>query len=391
VFRFSLNGQEATAAEDKNLLEYLREDARLTSAKNGCGEGPCGACMVLVDGKAVRACLLTTAKAQGKTVTTVEGLSPREKDIFVRAFGEAGAVQCGFCIPGMVISAKALLDHNPDPTLPDVKAAIKPNICRCTGYAKIEQAILMAGKWLREDNSTQSLHGAGADASSGESQAAARVGTRLARLDVRAKVLGEGQYVDDVFVEGMLYAGVLRAPRPRVRIKRIDISAARRHPGIAAVLTAADVPGERLLGHLVHDWPVMIAEGEETRYVGDALALIAGSSADAVEQAVRLIAVEYEERCPIITPRAALAEGAPKIHPKGNLVKKVVMKRGDADAAIARASHVVTQTYKTPPTEHAFLEPESARSRCIRAGRVFTTSIAALSKCWASLPDRCAS
>ncbi|XEQ94647.1 hypothetical protein SCACP_35460 [Sporomusa carbonis] len=348
VFRFKLNGSMVTLAEDINLLEFLREHARLTSVKNGCGEGACGACMVLVDGKAVRACLLTTGKVQGKAVMTVEGLPAREKEIFAWAFAEAGAVQCGFCTPGMVISAKALLAGNLNPTRQEIKQALKGNLCRCTGYVKIEQAILLAAEILR------------GRALPRQDKLSGKIGRRLARVDAAAKVLGTGEYADDLQVDGMLYAAVLRARYPRALVKQIDISAAYAYPGVEAVLTAKDIPGKPLLGHLVHDWPVLIAEGEETRYVGDALALVAAVSKTVARQALQLIQVDYEELTPLLTPQAALAADAPKLHPKGNILAKTELKRGDADQAIAQAKYVVTQKYTTPPTEHAFMEPESA-------------------------------
>jgi selenium-dependent xanthine dehydrogenase len=347
VFQFTLNQEAVTVAKNKSLLEYLREDARLTSVKNGCSEGACGSCAVLVDGKAQPACKLTVAKVRGKTVTTVEGLSAREKEVYSWAFSEAGAVQCGFCIPGMVISAKALLDRHPTPTVPEVKAAIEYNLCRCTGYVKIEQAILLASK-------------AFSDGGTLETEESARVGARASRPDAKEKVLGTGEFVDDLKVPEMLYGAVLRAKYPRAVVKKIDISSAQSCPGVEVVLTAKDVPGERFLGHIVHDWPVMIAEGEETRYVGDALVILAATTKKKARQALELIRVEYEELAPLLTTKAAMAEGAPQLHPKGNLLSQTIMKRGDADKAISEAKHVVTQHYSTPHQEHAFLEPESA-------------------------------
>ncbi|WP_378955493.1 selenium-dependent xanthine dehydrogenase [Pelosinus sp. sgz500959] len=348
MFEFKVNGHEVIVAEEMNLLEFLREDIRLTSVKNGCGEGACGACMVLVDGKTVRACLLTTSKVHGKNIITVEGLTDQEKEIYTWAFGKAGAVQCGFCIPGMIISAKALLDGNPTPTIENVKMAINGNLCRCTGYVKIEAAIMLAAKAFRGEILPESL------------EPGSRIGVGKVRVDAKEKVLGTGQYVDDLQVEGMLYAAVLRTQYPRALVKKIDISAALLYPGVESVLTAKDVPGERFLGHLVHDWPVMIAEGEETRYIGDSLALVAGISKQVVRHALELIKVDYEERTPILTPEEALAEGAPILHPKGNLLANIQLERGHVAQAIAEAAHVVTYTYKTPPTEHAFMEPESA-------------------------------
>ncbi|EGO65950.1 selenium-dependent xanthine dehydrogenase [Acetonema longum] len=346
MFTMNLNGIPVTIAEDLNLLDYLREQ-NLTSVKNGCGEGACGACMVLVDGKASRACLLTAAKVQGKAVLTVEGLSPREKDLYAWAFTAAGAVQCGFCIPGMVISAKGLIDKNPDPSRAEVKQALHGNVCRCTGYVKIEQAVLMAAKALRENTALPA-------------DIPYKVGDRMPRLDAPAKILGTAEYVDDMKVPGMLYGAVLRTPSPRAFIKSIDITAAQALPGVATVITAKDIPGRRSQGHIIPDWPAFIAEGEESRYIGDALAAVAAVSKKIAREAVKLIKVEYEERKPVTSPREALAEGAPQIHPKGNLLSRTVLRRGNADAAIAAAKYVVTQCYVTPPTEHAFLELESA-------------------------------
>ena len=349
MFNFIVNGNACSNEEDKNLLEYLRDDLQLTSVKSGCAEGACGTCMVLLEGKATRACLLKLSKLDGKSVVTVEGLSKREQDVYAWAFAEAGAVQCGFCIPGMVISAKGLIDVVPDPTPQQVKKAIQGNVCRCTGYVKIEEAIMKVAKLLREDLPLPDAEGSGY-----------KVGDRMPRLDARAKVLGIGQYVDDLYLPEMLHGAVLRAPKARVLIKSIDIEEARRQPGVVAVLTARDVPGERFQGHIIHDWPAMIAEGEETRYVGDAIVIAAAKSKKQAKAALAKVKLEYEELLPLTTPQAALAEDAPKLHPKGNLLAKTVLSRGDAEAALAASAHVIRHTFKTPPTEHAFLEPESA-------------------------------
>ena len=349
MFTLPINGKEYRTDQDMNLLAYLRDELRLTSVKDGCSEGACGSCMVLVDGKASRACLFTTAKLDGKRVTTVEGLSRREQDVYSWTFANAGAVQCGFCIPGMVISAKGLLDANPDPQPAEVKKALHGNICRCTGYAKIEQAVLAAARLLREGGALPA-----------PAEGAYGIGDRMPRPDARAKVLGTGEYVNDMFVPGMLHGAVLRAPKPRVLVRAIDTSEAQAMPGVVLVLTAGDVPGERFQGHIVHDWPAMIAVGEETRYVGDSLALVAAETRAQAKAALALIKVDYQVLPPLTTPAAALAEDAPRLHPKGNLLARTVLSRGDADAAIAQAAFVSHHVFRTPPTEHAFLEPESA-------------------------------
>lgn len=349
MYNFVLNGEKVTANEDKRLLEYLRDDADVTSVKNGCnGEGVCGACTILVDGRKMRACLLTTAKVEGKEIITVEGLNEREKEIYTWAFAKAGAVQCGYCIPGMVMSAKALLDQNLNPTIKDIKKAINGNLCRCTGYVKIEKAIKLAAKAFREQIIPT------------EATAKGSIGEKMDRIDAREKVLGTGKYVDDMKMEDMIYGAALRSKYPRALVKSIDISEALKHPEVEAVLTADDVPGERYIGHLVKDWPALIAVGEETRYLGDAVALVAAKTKKGLREALDLIKVDYEELEPISSPEMALSEEAPKIHEKGNILSHEVLKRGNADEVIAKSKYKVTRRYSTPFTEHAFLEPESA-------------------------------
>ncbi len=344
-----INGQEITTTRDMNLLEFLREEMNITSVKNGCSEGVCGACMVLVDGKPARACLQKMDKLDGKRVLTVEGLSAREKDVYAWAFANAGAVQCGFCMPGMVISAKGVLETNPDPAPEDVSKALAINICRCTGYVKIEKAILDSARVFKEGAAVPPAR-----------EIPLSVGAGILRTDARDKVLGKSTYVDDMKVPGMLHGAVLRPPKARIRIRGIDASEALATPGVKAVLTAADVPGERLQGHIIHDWPALVAVGEETRYVGDAIAVVAAESRSLAKEAVKKIKLDYEVLPPLIDPHRALDPDAPRLHPKGNLLAKTVLKRGDPEKAIAEAAHVIRKRFKTPETEHAFMEPESA-------------------------------
>ena len=347
MFTIDLNGTIYRAEEDMNLLDFLRDELQVTSLKNGCSEGACGACTVLVDGKAMRACLLTVAKVSGKKIATVEDLSESERKAYVWAFAEAGAVQCGFCIPGMIISAKALLDKKPNPSAWEIKEAIRGNLCRCTGYVKIERAIGLAARVLRGEMEIKPSTDGG-------------IGTSFPRVDAREKALGTGQYVDDMHVEDMLYGAVLRAKYPRALVKSIDVSAARAHSGVEVVLTAEDVPGERYWGFISKDWPVLVAVGEETRYVGDALVLVAARTRKIAREALTLIRVDYDKLEPVTTTAFALSDGAPKIHPKGNLLSTARISRGNAAEALAKAAHAVTHRYITPQTEHAFIEPESA-------------------------------
>lgn len=349
-YSFVVNGVPCSTEEEKPLLRYLRDELRLTSVKDGCSEGACGTCTILVDGKAVKACVLSTKRAAGKEIVTVEGLSEAERDAFVYAFGAVGAVQCGFCIPGMVIAGKALLDQNPNPTEAEIKKAIRGNVCRCTGYKKIIEGIALAGAILRGEASVDPALEEGEDYG---------VGARAFRTDVRAKVLGTGAYCDDLYLDGMAHASAVRSQYPRARVLDIDASAALALPGVLAVLTADDVPHNKV-GHLQQDWDVMIAKGDITRCVGDAVCLVVAENEAVLRQAKELVKVDYEPLEPVRTIQEARAADAPSLHPNGNLCQQRHVTRGDARAALAQSKYVVTQSYRTPFTEHAFLEPECA-------------------------------
>lgn len=349
-YSFVVNGVPCSTEEEKPLLRYLRDELRLTSVKDGCSEGACGTCTILVDGKAVKACILSTKRAAGKEIVTVEGLSEAEREAFVYAFGAVGAVQCGFCIPGMVIAGKALLDQNPNPTEAEIKKAIRGNVCRCTGYKKIIEGIALAGAILRGEASVDPALEEGEDYG---------VGARAFRTDVRAKVLGTGAYCDDLYLDGMAHASAVRSQYPRARVLDIDASAALALPGVLAVLTADDVPHNKV-GHLQQDWDVMIAKGDITRCVGDAICLVVAENETVLKQAKELVKVDYEPLEPVRTIQEARAADAPILHPGGNLCQQRHVTRGDARAALAQSKYVVTQSYRTPFTEHAFLEPECA-------------------------------
>lgn len=348
MFYFTINGMQIETDEDKNLLDYIRDNLDITSLKNGCKEGACGACMILVNGKKTRACLMTTKKVDGAKLLTVEGISEREKEVYDYCFNKAGAVQCGFCIPGMIISAKALLDINAKPSKKDIKNAIKGNICRCTGYKKIEQAIQLAAEFFLEKKEIPSVSFTG------------KVGERTFRPDASSKIIGTAKFADDLKVEGMIYGSALRSKYPRALVKQIDISKALKHPEVVKIVLATDVPGDRVIGHLTQDWPALIAVGEETRYLGDSIALIGAKTKEALDEIKELINVEYEEREPMLSPRAAMKDTAPLIHESGNVYRTELIQRGDVDKALEESEYVVTNTYHTPAQEHAFLEPESA-------------------------------
>jgi selenium-dependent xanthine dehydrogenase len=342
-----VNGTEISTESNKKLLHFLREELNLVGTKDGCSEGACGTCTVIIDGKATKSCLIPLEKLQGKHIITIEGLTQREQDVYSYSFASSGAVQCGYCIPGMIMSAKALIDVNNDPTLQEVKKALHGNICRCTGYVKIEKAVLLAAKFFREDLAIPHEEQTG------------NVSERFTRVDAIEKALGTGVFVDDVRIEGMIYAKALRSAHPRAIVESINLEKALAHPQTVKILTSEDVPNNKI-GHIESDWDVLIPVGRTTRYIGDALALVATKTLEALEEVVNLIEVKYTVLDPITSPVEAMKEGAPKIHSKGNILTTEILQRGDADKAIAEAAYVVTQHYSTPFTEHAFMETEEA-------------------------------
>ena len=344
---FTVNGKTVTVEKNQKLLRFLRDTLRLTSVKDGCSEGACGTCTVLIDGKPTRACIPQTDKLEGKTIVTVEGLTDFEKEVYTYAFGHAGAVQCGFCIPGIVMCAKGLLDVNQNPTREEAAFAIRNNICRCTGYVKIIDAILLAAELFREgkvpeDSTDWSL------------------GQRVPRVDVKEKVTGTGQYPDDIYLDGMIYGSAVRSQYPRARVLAIHTEEAKALPGVVGVFTAADIPGNNKVGHLKKDWDTMIAVGDITHYLGDAICLVAAETPEILAQAKALVKVDYEELPMVRSPREAMLPDAPLVHKEGNLLAHKHIQRGNPAMAIAKSKHILTQRFSTPWTEHAFLEPECA-------------------------------
>ena len=344
---FTVNGRRVTAEKNQKLLRFLRDELRLTSVKDGCSEGACGTCTVLIDGKPAKACVPQTDKLEGKSVITAEGLSDWEKQVYTWAFGEAGAVQCGFCIPGMVISAKALLDVNPNPTREEAAFAIRNNICRCTGYVKIIDGILLAAGCFREGKLP-------------EETADWKVGSRVHRVDVPEKVTGTGQYPDDIYLDGMIYGSAVRSQYPRARVLAIHTEEARALPGVVCVLTAADIPGNNKVGHLKKDWDTMIAVGDITHYLGDTVCLVAAETPEILAQAKALVKVDYEELPAVHNPKEAMLPDAPLVHRDGNLLAHKHIQRGNPAEALAKSRYLLTRRFSTPWTEHAFLEPECA-------------------------------
>ena len=349
MVEFWVNGKPISTDKQKNLLDFLRDDLHITSVKDGCSSGACGTCSVLVDGVSRRACTQKLEKLAGKHILTVEGLTDREKAVYSHCFAICGAVQCGFCIPGMVISAKALLDQNLTPTEADIRKAIKGNICRCTGYVKIVEAISLSAKYFREETPVPALPDS------------ALLKDEIIRPDAIDKTLGKAVFTDDIHLEGMCFASAVRTRYPRAVIKKIATAKAAAHPDCIAVITASDVPGSNKHGHLVKDWDVLIAEGATTRYVGDALALVVSRNKETLSEICDLVDITYQPLTPMTSPNEALQPDAPELHEKGNVLSVQHLKRGrDPEEVFKTSAHVVTRHYSTPFTEHAFMEPECA-------------------------------
>lgn len=355
-----INGQDHQWETDMTLMDYLRDKLKITSVKNGCREGACGTCTVIVDGRTARACVQKLSRLEGKKILTIEGFTEREREAFTYAFAACGAVQCGFCIPGMVISGKCLIDQNPNPEREDVKQSIRTNICRCTGYRKIEDGILLAAKILRENLEIPELTQTG------------KVGERTCRVDAAPKTLGTAMYADDYSIEGMLFGKNVFSKYARAKVLGIHTEKALSMPGVAAVFTGKDIPGKRYIGHLAQDWPGMIDVGEETRCCGDTLAMVVAETREQAIAAAKAVEVEYQELTPICSPEEAAKPGALQIHgegfiqfgkfiiPENNLFDHEEVKRGDAKKALQNSKYIAEGTFSLPPTEHAFMEPETA-------------------------------
>jgi selenium-dependent xanthine dehydrogenase len=347
---FTLNGKSVTVepGEDESLLELLREKLGVRSVKDGCApEGSCGACTVLVDGRAVVSCAQKATRFEGKHVTTHEGLSEQDRLRWSESFVAAGASQCGYCSPGIVMKAEALLHKHPEPTRDEIAHALLGNLCRCTGYVKIVDAIELSAA-------------ARLGTPLPEPDRSGRVGSRTARYSGTELALGDNVFVGDMSAPGMLHGALRLSDHPRARILRIDATRALQVPGVVAVVTAADVPGDRVQGSIKRDWRQLVAEGEVTAYAGDVIAAVAADSRQAARTAAGLVEIELEVLEPVTDPFEALADGAPELHEGGNVLSVSKVERGDVDAALAGAAHVVTESFRTQFIEHAFLEPESA-------------------------------
>jgi len=362
ILMLEVNGQHVSVdiAPDAMLVDVLREQFRLTGVKVGCGEGECGACTVLLDGQPVSSCLTPAVKVAGRRVTTVEGLaSPNgELDPIQKAFLAEGAVQCGFCTPGMLMAASGLLEHNSHPSEQEIREALTGHLCRCTGYHSIIRAVRRASEELSG--------GPGIELDSGADPAV--VGRSVVRKDGVAKVTGAQRYGADRGIEGQLHAVAVYSEHPHAEIMSLNITRAEALPGVVAVLTARDVPALNAHGVIIPNQPVLVSVGERVRSISDVLALVVAETEMIARGAAQAVEVVYHVMPGVFTPGEALAPGAPILHPPrpgdepSNVMYGTHVERGDVDDAMSRADVIVEGTFRTPFIEHAYLEPEAGVS-----------------------------
>jgi len=379
---FKLNGNPTTVSYEPGMdfLEVLRAECNVVSPKNGCApEGACGCCAVLVDGQPVLACLRKPEHMQGRDVVTLEGVPEDMRCVLGDAFLLEGAVQCGFCIPGIVIRAAGLLQHGRTHDREEIAKALDGHLCRCTGYARIIDAIQTAGEaWCAQEEPDHkqlaskeprrhSYFGEdfGLTRTTKNGHKGHGIGQSPSRYLGIEQALGEKPFVDDMRVPGMLHAAPLLSPHPRARVLAIDFSEAQAMPGVERILTASDVPGHRGTGLAIPDLPIFVAAGETTCCVGDMLALVVADTAFHARQAADKIQVDYEVLQPVTDPFAAMLPDAPQVHAPGNLhvhpnlLDTTVFSRGDVDAGLAASAHIIERTFRTQAVDPAFLEPEA--------------------------------
>jgi aldehyde oxidoreductase len=349
----TVNGRPIdVVADDKQtvLLDLVREDLGLTGTKQSCDrKGQCGTCMVLVDGKAVLSCITKVATLEGADVTTIEGLgTPDRPNLVQQAFVLSGAVQCGFCIPGMIVTATELLEANPSPTRAEIRRALRRNLCRCTGYKKIVDAIQLAGRFIRGEIVPADLLPA---------PDAPALGVSHPRPSALAKACGTARFGADIRMPGALELAVVRSPHHHARILGIDTSAAEAMPGVAGVMTAKDIRGTNRIKYTVADRPVLCDDAVRT--LGDPVAVVAAATRDQALAAADAVVVDYEPLPALLSPDAALADDAPQVHPDSpNLCHQQPVIKGDAASAFASAAAVVEGRFKTQIVHQAPLEPE---------------------------------
>ncbi|MFQ5525211.1 MAG: selenium-dependent xanthine dehydrogenase [Thermoanaerobaculia bacterium] len=358
---FKLNGEQRSIRprDGESLLDALRGRCGIDSTKDGCQpQGQCGCCLALVDGVGKVSCAVPAASVQGKEIVTLEGLADGDRKLIARSFVSVAGLQCGFCIPGIALRAWSFLDKTPDPTRDQIARALNGHLCRCTGYVKILDAIEILAAARRGEATPEPVTDG-------------RVGSSLARYTGSELTLGDRPYVCDLERDGLLEGALVLSPHGRARVQSIDTSRARTHPGVEAVVTAEDVPGERWYGLLYNDWPGFVAIGEEARCVGDMIAAVAAVDQATAREAAALVDVGYQILEPVLDPEDALSDACHQVNPTHeNLLSETVVRRGDADEALAASAHTVSGTWFTQRIEHLYLEPESAVAEPLDDGRM---------------------
>jgi CO/xanthine dehydrogenase Mo-binding subunit/aerobic-type carbon monoxide dehydrogenase small subunit (CoxS/CutS family) len=369
-FNATVNGRKVSRAAKphQRLLDFIRDDLNLTGNKEGCGAGECGTCSVFVDGVLMKSCLLPVAKVQGTQIDTIESLAKTgELSVLQKAFHKAGASQCGYCIPGMVMAATAALRINPFADREEIKERLGGNICRCTGYQKIFDAVELA----RDVQNGRLPATALLETETADGEV---IGKNVRRIDAPSKVSGRLKYAGDMTMPGMLHVQVLRSPHAHARIVSIDTSAAEAMNGVEGVITSADVPGQDGFGVFVHDQPIM-ARGK-VRYVGEAIAAVAADDVLTAKRALAAIKIVYTALTPVFDPDEAMREGAPVVHDYApdNVTKHIPIRVGDVTKGFAESELVVEESYSTQAIEHAYLEPEAGLSYVDHDGVVVVIS-----------------
>ncbi len=355
IVNFTVNGvvRQAEASPDMVLLDYLRGTLQLTGAKQSCDKkGQCGACTVIVDEKAVKSCLRKVVDLEGSSVLTVEGLgTPDNPHLIQEAFVLSGAIQCGFCTPGMIMAVKALLDNNPNPTLPEIKRALARNLCRCTGYIKIIDAIKLAGKLMRHETTPDQIR-------AGYTKKGI-IGVPHPRPSAMLKACGAAEFTADVKVKGAAEIAVVHSTEHHAIIKSIDSSYALKMPGVIGIMTAADIKGTNRIRVVIPDQPVLCED--RVRLLGDPIAIIAAETRDQARAAAAAVKVEYERLPAMMTPQEALAPGAKQIHNQWpNLYISQPLLRGDTEKAFTESAAVVEADFTTQINHQAPMEPEAS-------------------------------
>jgi aldehyde oxidoreductase len=367
MITFYLNHRkiEYTGDPNRTLLQYLREIEGITSVKDGCsGQAACGACMVEIDGKARLSCTRKMNFLDGAHVITMEGIPDQVRNIIAGAYVEKGAVQCGFCTPGLIMRTKILFSENPNPDREQIKKAISLNLCRCTGYVKIVDAIETAIKNLGESIVSSGVSGQDDlhELDHGyDHMSHAGIGQSLSKYEAFETATGQRKFINDMHVDGMLHGALRFSDHPRARVVSIDPSEASQLDGVIRIFTAKDVPGDRYTGLIISDWPLMIAPGEVTRYIGDVIAGVVARDEDTARKAAQMIRVVYEVLEPVSDMHLALEPGSDQVHPeRPNLLEKCIVRRGDSiDSTLERSAFQSSGIYQTQRIEHAFLETEA--------------------------------